>query len=57
MKRPLRIGKAVIGSWGRIGLVADLYGREEFGRIFEYATVRYAEGDSEELPVDGLGVY
>ena len=53
----MRIGRAVIGSWGRIGLITDLYGREEFGRIFTYATVRYAEGDSEELPVDGLKVY
>jgi hypothetical protein len=53
----VKIGKAVIGKWGRIGLVTDLYGLEEFGRIFTYATVTYAEGDSEELPVDGLEVY
>lgn len=53
----MRIGKAVIGRWGRVGLVTDLYGREEAGRIHTYATVRYAEGDSEELPVDGLKVY
>lgn len=53
----MKIGKAVIGSWGRVGLVTDTYGREEFGRIHTYATVRYAEGDSENLPVDGLEPY
>lgn len=55
--KKVEIGRAVIGSWGRIGLVADMYGKEEFNRIFTYATVRYAEGDSEELPVDSLEVY
>lgn len=53
----MKIGKAVYGSWGQIGVIADLYGREEGGRIHLYAVVRYAEGDSEVLPVDGLRPY
>lgn len=53
----MKVGKAVYGSWGRIGLIADLHGREEGGRIHTYAVVRYPEGDSEILPVAGLEVY
>ena len=52
-----RVGKIAIGSWGRPGLIIDLHGREEFGRIHTYAVLRYAEGDTETLSVDELGVW
>lgn len=52
-----RIGKIALGSWGRPGLIIDLHGREEFGRVHLYAVLRYAEGDTETLPVDGLGAW
>lgn len=55
--KKVEVGRAVIGSWGRIGLVSDMYGKEEFNRIHTYATVRYAEGDSEEILVSDLKVY
>lgn len=51
------IGKIVLGSWDRPGLIIDLHGREEAGRIHTYAVLRYAEGDTETLPVDALGAW
>jgi hypothetical protein len=53
----VRIGKLVFGRYGEIGKVIDIYGKEEFNRIFEMAVVQYADGDTEVLPVDGLKVY
>lgn len=51
------VGKLATGSWGRVGKIIDLHGREEAGRIYLYAVLRYAEGDTETLPVDGLGAW
>ena len=45
----MEIGTIVTGSWGRVGRVIDLYGREEGNRIYTYAVVQYAEGDTEIL--------
>lgn len=52
-----RVGKIALGGWGRPGIIIDLHGREEAGRIHLWAVLRYAEGDTEALPVDALGAW
>ena len=53
----MRIGKIARGSYGRPGLIIDLHGREEAGRIHTYAVLRYDDGSTEALPADCLGAF